>query len=352
VKEKLKVETFDITSAYINAKLPREKRHMMKIPKQIAELIVQVDPSAQEYVQKDGSILTEVLRALYGLPESAKLWNEHMSKILRDIGYTQSPSDPCLFKKIIGNEVSYITIYVDDCLHTYRGEKIRVELYKGIEENGLKDYKLQKLCRKVPISFLGMSISRCKDGSLFVSQPGYTQEILKEYDIRSEKKCPHTGDLYKVDTTSPLVDNTEYLSKLMKLFYLSNRTRPDIALACSALATRCKEPTEYDMSKVLHIYSYLNFTKYYGLTIDCNSMDIHAFFDAGWSVHPDAKSQSGMYFTLGYFGVPIFWKSIKQKMVGRSSTEAELICLFDGIDHLLWMKRVVIFFGYNQNIII
>jgi hypothetical protein len=247
--------------------------------------------------------------------------------------------------------VSFITIYVDDCLHSHNSEKLREELYKGIEKHGLLEYTVQKLSKEVPISFLGMSISRCRDNTIFVSQPGYTEEILKEYNIDSFKKCPHTDELYKEDIDSPPVDNTDYLSKLMKLYYLSSRTRPDIALACSVLASKNHNPTEFDMKKVLHIYSYLNYTKGFGININCNSMHLHCFFDAGWAVYSNSRSQSGWLFTLGHMGVPIFWKSLKQKLIGRSSTEAELICLFDGIDHLLWLKRVLLFFGYNQNII-
>ena len=60
------------------------------------------------------------------------------------------------------------------------------------------------------------------------------------------------------------------------------------------------------------------------------------------------RMQSGIYLTLGVSGFPVLWKSQKQKLVARSSTEAELIAVFDGLDHLLWMRRVVAFLGYQQ----
>jgi hypothetical protein len=38
-------------------------------------------------------------------------------------------------------------------------------------------------------------------------------------------------------------------------------------------------------------------------------------------------------------------KSKKQKVVSRSSTEAELIAMFEGLDYLLYLRRLVQFLG-------
>ena len=58
------VEEFHIPVAYLNAYLKPDKRQVMRI--------VQVDPTARQFVQSDGTLLVEVLRALYGFPESVK----------------------------------------------------------------------------------------------------------------------------------------------------------------------------------------------------------------------------------------------------------------------------------------
>ena len=71
------IEVFDIPTAYLNAQLDIDKRHLMKFPRYLSQLLVQADPAAQEFVQQDGTILVEIVRALYGLPESAKRWNQH-----------------------------------------------------------------------------------------------------------------------------------------------------------------------------------------------------------------------------------------------------------------------------------
>ncbi len=52
-----------------------------------------------------------------------------------------------------------------------------------------------------------------------------------------------------------------------------------------------------------------------------------AYVDASYRVHADMKSHTGCVITLGKG--PIFVRSAKQKLVSKSSTEAELIALSD-----------------------
>jgi len=73
-------------------------------------------------------------------------------------------------------------------------------------------------------------------------------------------------------------------------------------------------------------------------------------FDAGFGTHLDRKSHNGhlVFLGTGENKVPIHWRSGKQKVVATSSTEAELICVFDGLDFLIWIKRVMEFLKCEQ----
>ena len=111
----------------------------MKLPKHLAELVCEIDPTARGFLQPDGSMHVEIVKALYGFPESAKLWYEYMSQVLINAGYKKCTMEPCLFKKVLdNNKWSYVTIYVDDCLHTYKGANMRVALYNCLLFNRLK----------------------------------------------------------------------------------------------------------------------------------------------------------------------------------------------------------------------
>jgi hypothetical protein len=71
------------------------------------------------------------------------------------------------------------------------------------------------------------------------------------------------------------------------------------------------------------------------LTAD-EHFSINSFIDASFACHPDIKSHTGQFTSLG--GGAISTKSSKQRLVTKSSTEAELVGLSDGLSQVLWIK--------------
>ena len=60
---------------------------------------------------------------------------------------------------------------MDDCLHIYSNDKIKVELYASLRNAKLHDLKIETLEFRQPISFLGLKIMKSKKtGDLFVNQ--------------------------------------------------------------------------------------------------------------------------------------------------------------------------------------
>jgi hypothetical protein len=131
--------------------------------------------------------------------------------------------------------------------------------------------------------------------------------------------------------------------------FLARLTRPDILLSVVGLATRSKQPNIYDMQRLDRTIGYLLYTKDLGMNIKVTNTELNAYFDASWNCHPDAKGHSGIVITIGHFGFPVIFKSSKQKIVTRSSTEAELVCDFTGTDILLYARRLWLFLGYGND---
>ena len=74
---------------------------------------------------------------------------------------------------------------------------------------------------------------------------------------------------------------------------------------------------------------------------------MQAFVDAAYGVHTDSgKSHSGCAVVLGDGG-PIHVKSTKQKLVTKSSTEAELVALSDYASQAIWVRSFIIEQGYD-----
>jgi len=132
----------------------------------------------------------------------------------------------------------------------------------------------------------------------------------------------------------------------MQLMFLATRTRPDILTAVCALATKCKEPLAADEFRLHRVIGYLAEHKDLELHCKVTDLQLHAKFDAGWACQSDMRGHSGMILSLGHFGFPIMYKSQKQKVVTRSSTEAELVCLCSGVDLALCYNRIGRFLGF------
>ncbi len=66
-------------------------------------------------------------------------------------------------------------------------------------------------------------------------------------------------------------------------------------------------------------------------------MIVTAYIDASYAVHNDYKGQTGVAISVGKGTV--YAKSGKQKLVAKSSTEAELIGISDGLSQALWTRN-------------
>ncbi len=66
----------------------------------LAKYFVRADNSAKEFLQADGSLLVQLEKALYGLPEAGKLWHELLRDNLRSAGYTHKPNGTTVWRRI------------------------------------------------------------------------------------------------------------------------------------------------------------------------------------------------------------------------------------------------------------
>ena len=92
------------------------------------------------------------------------------------------------------------------------------------------------------------------------------------------------------------------------------------------------------MTKLVRVMKYLQGTKDLTLCIEgSDGMQLRVSIDASFHTHPDGKGHTGVVVLVGKGAV--YCRSSKQKMVARSSTEAELIGLTDGLVQVLWARN-------------
>ena len=351
---KMHGESSDVPSAYLNAPLKKGYKHVMKIGKTLSKYVCLADPSAIPYLQSDGTLLVQLERALYGLPESGKLWHEFLSDALRKSGYEVMEGNTCIWRRLSRDKkagligVSFILIYVDDLFHIYKGKGMREYLYAQLTKHNLPNLTVHPLTAQTPISFLGLSIEIVDGRCLYVSQPGYIAAMVSNFEYGRKRSSPLPSDFNSRKLTDlqsrPLTElgKSEFLKMIMSLAWLV-RTRIDIHVCVSHLQTRCQEPRAIDMLDLRHIIGYLATTPNLGIRMDVIDMQPYLYVDVGHATHPDRKSHEGALVTLGINGPPIIWKSGKQKIVATSSTEAELIGVSDYADLILVTRRLLEF---------
>jgi hypothetical protein len=74
-------------------------------------------------------------------------------------------------------------------------------------------------------------------------------------------------------------------------------------------------------------------------------IQITAFVDASFAIHPEMRSHTGAMITIGEGA--IYAKSGKQILTTRSSTEAELVGLSDSSVQVIWLRNFLIEQGYD-----
>ena len=97
------------------------------------------------------------------------------------------------------------------------------------------------------------------------------------------------------------------------------------------LCGRVKEPTIKDYQRLHRIVKYIAGTVGYGLRF-CKLSDVNnlcVYCDAAFGIDVGYKSRTGV--VIIYAGAAILCKSSKQSIVTKSSAEAELVALCDGV---------------------
>jgi hypothetical protein len=139
---------------------------------------------------------------------------------------------------------------------------------------------------------------------------------------------------------------------VMQLQYTSQRARPDLRTAVSFLCKRVTKPDEDDWKKLTRTMSYLQGTVSLTLRLAADgSGNVEWYIDASHAIHFDMKGHTGGTMTMGKGS--IYSTAGGQKLVARSSTESELIAVYDVMPQVLWTEHFLTAQGHKvQNNIV
>ena len=309
----------DVKYAFLNGELAEEV--YMKLP--------------PGYSQPPGfpNRVCRLRRALYGLKQAPRAWFEKFSSTISQHGFSSSSFDTTLFLRRSDHGTTILLLYVDDMIII------------GDDMQGIQDLKLFlgsqfEMKDLGPLNyFLGIEVSSSADG-YYLTQAKYTSDLISRANI-TDSKIVDTPIEYNCRLNShdgeSLSDATLYRQLVGSLIYLTV-TRPDISYAVHIVSQFMAAPRSPHYAAVLRILRYLKGTIFDGLHFSSHSsLTLQAYSDADWAGDPtDRRSTTGYCFMLG--DSLISWRSKKQTVVARSSTEAEYRALAATTAELIWLR--------------
>ena len=332
-------QSADVRTAFLYGEVPANQDIYMSRPTGLTD--------------KDMPSIVRLRKCLYGLPMASAMFKEHCNKVLLDMGFRATISDPGLYlKQLDSGQYVYIFVHVDDfgiiSPTTAIGTEIMTEMSK-----------IYNLTTENEVDFhLGMVLTRDRPNkTITISQPGYTDEMLENYhiplDTTSFPLTPMSDAPRSLPSdTNPLLDKKgieDYQSKIGSLLYLANQTRPDILYAVNMHSRYTKSPTQEDVISVHRIFLYLAGTPSLGITLRSGEgIILYATVDASYGNHVDRKSHTGCTLHIGRRSGSFLTRSKKQTVTADSSTIAELIAAFTVTKEIMWARSLLAEIGYPQ----
>ena len=336
-EENMEICCVDVATAFLHSPLPPDQVIYMRRP------IGLTDVDMPEIVELD--------KCLYGLPQASNRFREHSDNVLRQLGFTPTISDPCVYVMYKDGGRVYALIHVDDIglIGT------TLELLSYVKTGLSATYALKETDMS---NYLGMHIIRDRPHrTITLLQTGYMDSLFVTYaaEMNEFPSAPSTPMLTVTGTTvlvSVLLckrDITDYQGMVGSLMYLASQTRPDILYAVCAHARFSKSPTADNREGVIRILQYVKNTRTLGLRLySGEGIKLYATVDASYACHTDLKSHTGCTLHLGRTSGSVFSLSKKQTVTADSSTVAELIAAHLAAHEIMWARNFLQELGYPQ----
>ncbi|XP_024081556.1 uncharacterized protein LOC106664782 [Cimex lectularius] len=324
-KKDMNITHMDVKTAYLQGQIDKE--------------IYVIPP--EEMKNKPKGKVWLLKRAMYGLKQSGRCWNQRLHTVMTGLGLQQSKADPCIYFKVIPDGMIVIAIYVDDLLIFSNQCDLQTCVTQKLEnEFSMKNLGEVKDC-------LGMNITRDRKlGKLWINQTTYIKKIIEKFGM-SEANPVLTPmepgiilrELVKSDVNSAQCnDSVPYQQAIGSLLYVSQISRPDIAFAVNSLSQFNNNPLKCHWQAVKRVIRYLKGTSDLKLEFSKNeNSNLLCFSDADWgNKNNDRHSVSGSSFK--YMGGLISWASKKQRTVALSTVEAEYVALSCTVQEAMWLR--------------
>ena len=332
-------DVVDIKSAFLQSELEPGTVVYIRPPKGVT------DPSG-----KTGRVWI-LHKALYGLRQSAYVWNVKLNKVLTGMSFRRSEIDACLYTwNGPLDETIRLTVHVDDLCCVSNSKQAYTCFRNKLQEH----FEIKSPSTSNGAVYLGVAIDRLADGSIQLSQGQYCRDMLARYNMTGckpvntpwqpgvrvgKEHCPKTEEERRD------MERVPYLEAIGSLLWLAGGTRPDISYSVAHLARYSTNPGRAHWRQVQYLMRYLEGTQDLGIIYGRDAggvpfVPLCTASDASWGDGPDRRSSCTGWVVFSAGG-PISWSSTRMKSIALSTTEAEYHALCEAGRETTFVKRLL-----------
>jgi hypothetical protein len=358
VSEGARFMTIDIRDFYLGT--PLDRYEYMWVPVKHLPMATRDQYKLHDLI-KDGKVLAEVHKGIYGLKQAGRLAQLRLLAHLAAHGYHQAEHTPCLFVHDTLNIKFVLT--VDDFGVKYHSEADVGHLIRCLEE--LYTIRVDWAGTK----FVGFTITHDRARrTITVSMPGYMQRAVTRFNTLGQADNPgeHVplyrrgrldGQALPPDDTSPLL-SPQRAKRIQEItgvvLYYARAVDPTLLTACAKVASKQAHPTEKVEAAAERLLRYAAKRPEATLVFHASDMRLITHSDASYLSESGARSRVGGMSYLGnhvddtIINGAIHHRSTIIDCIVGSAAEAEYAGLYTNGQHAEGERQILDALGYPQ----
>ena len=191
-----------------------------------------------------------------------------------------------------------------------------------------------------------------KEGIIYQHDPRHIDVLVKDLGLENGNsvQTPATPDVTEEEKPEPLsqVQHRKYRSQVARCLFLS-QDRADITFIVNDLCQTMSNPTQQSLAKLKRLTRYLKRERQWGQVFKYGKAaeEVTMFTDSDWAGCKETrKSSSAGVVILGEHALKAYTR--KQKIIARSSAEAELYAAALGASELKGIVSLLRDLGYEK----
>jgi hypothetical protein len=185
-------------------------RNTTKFTGPLVEMLVEMHPEIfKNFVAFEGKtpvLYVHMIKAVYGMLQSALLFYKKLIQELASIGFKTNPYDPCVANRTVNGKQHTVTWHIDDLKSSHVDPEVNDSFLSWLEETyGDPNIGKVKTTRGKRHEYLGMILDYSTPGQVKVDMIDYIKSMIKTFPEEIGNRValnPWSEILFKVNTKS------------------------------------------------------------------------------------------------------------------------------------------------------